>query len=76
MKAKELISELQKLVDENGDLEVDFVCSFLKCSCNGNEYCYCTSEEYEFGIESVSKKTFPQKGKMTTVGFVLMGDKN
>lgn len=77
MKAKELISELQKLVDKNGDLEVDFVSSFFMCTCgDASIYCYCSTEDYEFNIESVNKRTFPKCGKMSTVGIAIRGSRD
>ena len=76
MKAKKLISELQKLVDENGDLEVDFVSSFLNCSCGESVYCYCTTEDYSFTIESVNKRVLPRCGKMATIGLAIRGSKD
>ena len=51
MKASKLIQELQKAVDANGDLEVDFVCSMLRCTCTSeDEYCYCDYKDYDFCI--------------------------
>lgn len=53
MKIKDLL-KLFSNFDE--DLEVKMVCSFTKHTC-GDNYCYCSSEDYFFSISNLEKET-------------------
>lgn len=75
MKISKLIQELEKKKNEFGDLDVNFVSDFYICTCQ-QEYCYCTSEEYLFTIESIDKRTLPKCGKMDTIGISIRGTKD
>lgn len=63
---KDLIKELSKF-DEN--LPIHMVASIVEHSCGPDEYCYCSADEVEFYIESVSRKL--GKGK-NVVGVSLI----
>jgi hypothetical protein len=74
MKIKKLIQELSKY---DGELDVDYVASYIDHRCSCDDYCYCTSEDHVHLIYSVDKEeVYNKKTKKQELKRVLIrGDK-
>ncbi len=73
MKIKDLIKELSVFDPE---LEVDIVVSYTDHDCGDGGYCYCSSEDHIFYIESFCKEYGKRKKDKDIIQKVLIrGDR-